>query len=149
MEQSQIIVGLFFPSDQNPTKSIRPLCVRSTTQRRSDQFAIVTIGLGDRQADGNPVRLGQHAAFDAPFASIRRVGTGFFPCPTGPWSLPRPSPAKTNPTLEFVVLFKAHLPEPLKDPGGHPFLKPTMRRASGTDFRLVQRLPLAPGSEHK
>lgn len=44
----------------------------------------------------NAVRLGQQAAFDAAFASIRRIGAGFFPLPTGPSSSHRPSTTTPN-----------------------------------------------------
>lgn len=48
----------------------------------------------DRYRD--TVRFRQQTAFDATFASIRRIGAGFFPLPMAPWSSHHPSPATTS-----------------------------------------------------
>jgi len=59
-------------------------------------FGVVPVGTVNRQSNRNSRSFGQHATFDAVFGSIRGVGAGFFPRPTGPWSSRRPSTAKTS-----------------------------------------------------
>lgn len=61
-----------------------------TLQSRAHQFHVMPIGAIDRQADGYAVSFGQQAALDAIFASVSRVGAGFFSRPTGLWSSHRP-----------------------------------------------------------
>ncbi len=58
--------------------------------RRPHQLHVVAIGAIGRQTNRHTVPFGQQAALDARFGTISRVGTAFFPRPTGLWSSPRP-----------------------------------------------------------
>jgi hypothetical protein len=66
----------------------------------SNHFHVVTIGSLNRHADRNAVRFSQDASFCSVLPTICRVWTGFFPRPTAPLTLRRPSPARTNPTFQ-------------------------------------------------
>ena len=59
------------------------------------QFHIVSICTRDAQPDGYAMPFSEQATFDAAFSAIGRIGTAFFPPPTGLWSLRHP--CSTNP----------------------------------------------------
>ena len=68
----------------------------NTAQSLDDQFLIMHIGAGDGHAKRKSRSIGQHRAFDAEFAAIRRVFPCFFPHPTEPSPSRRPNFATPN-----------------------------------------------------
>ncbi len=62
------------------------------------QLEVVDVCPRHGQTHRNTVRVGEQTSLRAGFASIRRVGPGFFPRPVAPWSSPRPYSAKTSST---------------------------------------------------
>jgi hypothetical protein len=56
----------------------------------ASQLPIMPMGSGDNDAKRDAVSFGQDAALYSPFATICRIGSGFFPRPTEPWSLLHP-----------------------------------------------------------
>src|SRR5438874_9015542 len=55
---------------------------------RAHQFHIMAIGSLNRQTEGHAMPFGEQAAFDPALASIRGIGTSFFPRPRALWSSP-------------------------------------------------------------
>ena len=64
--------------------------------RRTQQFHIVTIGALNRETNRHPMPFSEQAAFDPALASIRGIGSSFFPRPMALWSSPHPSRASPS-----------------------------------------------------
>ena len=59
-------------------------------QRGTQQFHVVSVGTGDRDAQRYATAIGHDGSLDAELTAIGGVFAGFFPRPTVPWSWPRP-----------------------------------------------------------
>ena len=101
---------------------------RNALDRLANQPHVMPIGAVDRQSDRNAHGFAQQRALDPVFASIRRVGAGFFPLPTGLWSSPRPCSATTNPapsvrrtpSAQLSRAAKRRQPSPILESGREP-----------------------------
>ena len=62
----------------------------------TQQFGVVNVGAGERDAQRHTAAVRYDGALDAKFTPIGGVLTGFFPHLTAPWSWSRPMPASAN-----------------------------------------------------
>jgi hypothetical protein len=90
--------------------------------------------------------LRQQAALDTGLAPVGRVGPGFFPRLAALSSSPRPSRASPLDPAQIIKLLDSDLPELEKNARFYP--EPIVRRRMGTQFGLVQSLPLAASAQH-
>jgi hypothetical protein len=59
------------------------------SQCGTQQFDVVRVGAGDRDAQRHAATIGQDGSLDAELTAIGGVSAGFFPRPAAPWSWPR------------------------------------------------------------
>src|SRR5271155_4194013 len=62
----------------------------------TQQFGVVNIGTGERDAQRHAAGIRYYGSFDSQFTAISRVFPGFFPHLTAPWSWSRPMLANAS-----------------------------------------------------
>jgi hypothetical protein len=72
---------------------------RNTLQCCFHHFAVMPVRPGNLQTNRDTIGFRQQTTLNAPFSSIRRIGTGFFPRPAGLWSSRHPWTAMTSQSL--------------------------------------------------
>lgn len=81
-----LIAAEMLPATGSRTRTAK----RNAVERSVKEFLIVSVRAVNRQAQRHTAAVGQHRAFDARLAPIRRVWPGFFPRPREPWWSRRP-----------------------------------------------------------
>jgi len=103
----------------------------------------------DREANRHPTAIGEDAALGANLAAVRGVLARLFPPERGfgPRLIHRePGPVHT---VSGVIFHDALFPQGHEDVRLRPRLQTAMGRPTGTDARLVRRMPLAARAEHE
>lgn len=117
-------------------------------QRRLGEFHIVAVRAVNRETNRDAVAFRQQASFHPALAPVGRIGPDFFPTERGFRHRPvHAQPIPVDP-FRFIERLDSGFPERQKDARLNPLLKPNMGRRFRAQVGLIQRLPLAAGSQH-